>query len=557
METAIKTPVEMLSHWVDIQGDRIYLKQPINGQYKEFSWRDVQTQMHQIAGALRHLGLQPGDKVAVLSKNCAEWFITDLALMHGGYISVPIYPTANADTIQYVLEHSGAKAIFVGKLDYWKDQEQGVGGEILRLAMPYDTMPAQYSWERLLGLGTPLTEAPLPTPEQVMTIIYTSGSTGKPKGAVQTFNAYGWTCQTVVRDLKTHGEDRLLSYLPLAHITERVAIEGSSFYSGSSVAFVESLDSFVADVQRCRPTVFFSVPRLWSLFQQNIITKVGSAKKLDFFLKIPLLRSLVKRKIQKGLGLEHCRLHGSGSAPIPPSLIEWYHKIGIDICEAWGMTENCAYSIINHPFDINKVGTVGKPVDGCQVKMGEKDELMIKSPGLMREYYLQPEATEAAFDADGFFHTGDVCSIDEDGCISITGRVKDNFKTAKGKYVAPVPIERMLAQDEHVELICVIGSGLPHPVALVQLSEGASSQAREHVRASLKQTLDGVNPHLESHETVDAVVVVSEPWTIENDILTPTLKIKRHVLEKLFSEKVDGVRGGKVVWEDEIAEAKR
>ncbi|MCL1039871.1 AMP-binding protein [Shewanella submarina] len=557
METAIKTPVEMLSHWVDIQGDSIYLKQPINGQYKEFSWRDVQTQMQQIAGALRHLGLQPGDKVAVLSKNCAEWFITDLALMHGGYISVPIYPTANADTIQYVLEHSGAKAIFVGKLDYWKDQEHGVGGEILRLAMPYDTMPAQYSWERLLGLGTPLTEVPLPTPEQVMTIIYTSGSTGKPKGAVQTFSAYAWTCQTVVRDLKTHGEDRLLSYLPLAHITERVAIEGSSFYSGSSVAFVESLDSFVADVQRCRPTVFFSVPRLWSLFQQNIITKVGSAKKLELFLKIPLLSSLVKRKIQKGLGLEQCRLHGSGSAPIPPSLLEWYHSIGIDICEAWGMTENCAYSIINHPFNVNKLGTVGKPVDGCQVKMGEKDELMIKSPGLMREYYLQPEATEAAFDADGFFHTGDVCAIDEDGCISITGRVKDNFKTAKGKYVAPVPIERMLAQDEHVELICVIGSGLPHPVALVQLSEGASSQARDHVRASLKETLDSVNPHLESHETVDAVVVVNEPWTIENDVLTPTLKIKRHVLEKLFSEKVDGVRGAKVVWEDEVDQAKR
>ncbi|MGI2259726.1 AMP-binding protein [Shewanella sp. GXUN23E] len=557
METAIKTPVEMLAHWVRTQGDSIYLKQPINGQYKQFSWRDVQSQMQQIAGALRHLGLQPGDKVAILSKNCAEWFITDLALMHGGYISVPIYPTANAETIQYVLEHSGAKAVFVGKLDYWQDQEPGVGGEILRLAMPYNTMPAQYSWDKLLTLGAALTDAPLPTPEQVMTIIYTSGSTGKPKGAVQTFAAYGWTCQAVVRDLKTHGEDRLLSYLPLAHITERVAIEGSSFYSGSSVAFVESLDSFVADVQRCRPTVFFSVPRLWSLFQKNIITKVGSAKKLDLLLKIPLLRTLVKRKIHKGLGLEHCRLNGSGSAPIPPSLLSWYHSIGIDICEAWGMTENCAYSIINYPFDASKIGTVGKPVEGCQVKLSENDELMIKSPGLMCEYYQQPEATEEAFDADGFFHTGDVCNIDEDGCITITGRVKDNFKTAKGKYVAPVPIERMLAQDAHVELICVIGSGLPHPVALVQLSAGASEQPREHVRASLKQTLDGINPHLESHETVDAVVVVSEPWTIENDVLTPTLKIKRHVLEKLFSEKVDGIRGGKIVWEDEITNLKK
>ncbi len=549
---ATVTPVEMLGRWVETKGDEIYLRQPINGQYKEFSWRDVQNQMQKIAGALRHLGLKPGDKVAILSKNCAEWFITDLALMHGGYISVPIYPTANADTIKYVLEHSGAKAIFVGKLDYWADEEAGVGGDILRLAMPYDTMPSQYHWDQLLSLGEPLIDAPLPVGEQVMTIIYTSGSTGKPKGAVQTFASYGWTCNAVVRDLKTHGDDRLISYLPLAHITERVAMEGSSFYAGSPVAFVESLDSFVDDVKRARPTVFFSVPRLWSLFQKNIIEKIGGHKKLNLLLKIPILKGVVKRKIHQGLGLEHCKLLGSGSAPIPPSLVKWYHDIGLDICEAWGMTENCAYSIINHPFNPNKIGTVGHAVEDCDIKMADNGELMIRTPGLMREYYKEEEATAAAFDDEGFFHTGDLCQIDDSGCVTITGRVKDNFKTAKGKYVAPVPIERKLAQDPHVELICVIGSGLPHPIALVQLAEGSALQPREEVRISLKETLDGVNPHLESHQTVDAIVVVSEPWTTENDILTPTLKIKRHVLEQKFNEVVDGIRGAQVLWQDEI-----
>ncbi len=367
MEASFKSPVEMLDHWVETQGDEIYLRQPINGQYQDLTWRQVQAKVQQLCGGLRHLGLQPGDKIAVLSKNCAEWFITDLALMHGGYISVPIYPTDNADTIRYVQEHSGCKAIMLGKLDHWADQEAGVGGDILRLAMPYDTMPAQYHWQQLLNLGTPLVDAPYPEAEQVMTLIYTSGSTGKPKGAIQTFGSYGWTCNAVVRDLKTDGKDRLLSYLPLAHITERVAIEGSSFYSGSCVAFVESLDSFVADVQRMRPTVFFSVPRLWTLFQKNIIDKVGYAR-LNLLLKIPLISHLVKRKIHKGLGLDKCRLLGSGSAPIPPSLVEWYHSIGLDICEAWGMTENCAYSIINFPFDASKIGTVGKPVIGCEVK---------------------------------------------------------------------------------------------------------------------------------------------------------------------------------------------
>lgn len=551
MESTIKTPVEMLSHWVEKQGEQTYLRQPINGQYQDFSWRDVQQQMQKIAGALRHLGLNPGDKIAVLSKNCAEWFITDLALMHGGYISVPIYPTANADTIRYTLEHSEVKAIIIGKLDYWADQEAGVGGDILRMAMPYETMPAQYSWQQLLKLGQPLIDVPFASPEQLMTLIYTSGSTGKPKGAMHTFAGYGWTCQAVVRDLKTNTEDRLISYLPLAHITERVAMEGSSFYSGSSVAFVESLDSFVSDVQRARPTVFFSVPRLWSLFQKNIIDKIGYDK-LNFLLKLPIISGIIKKKIHAGLGLEHCDLLGSGSAPIPPSLIDWYYKIGLNISEAWGMTENSAYSIINYPFDASKIGTVGRAIEGCSIKQDKNGELLVKSPGLMTGYYKQEEMSIAAFDEDGYFRTGDLCSIDADGCVSITGRVKDNFKTSKGKYVAPVPIERKLAQDPHIELICVIGSGLPHPIALVQLSEGAKLQPREEVRRSLKATLHCINPNIESHETVDAIIVVSEPWDVENDMLTPTLKIKRHILEKTFTDKVNGIRGGKILWEEEI-----
>ena len=551
MENLIKTPVEMLSHWVDTQGDKVYLRQPIDGKYVDFTWREVQQKVQQIAGSLRHLGLERGDKVAVLSKNCAEWFIVDLALMYGGYISVPVYPTANAETIRYILEHSGAKAIFTGKLDHWAEQEAAVGGEILRLAMPYDTMPAQYHWEQLLKLGQPLVDEQLPTADQVMTLIYTSGSTGKPKGAIQTFTSYGWACEAVIRDLQANTTDRLLSYLPLAHITERVAIEGSSFYSGATVSFVEGLDSFVDDIQRCRPTIFFSVPRLWTVFQLNIINKIGE-KKLKTLLKLPIISSIVKRKIKKGLGLDQSCLNGSGSAPIPPSLLQWYNDIGIDICEAWGMTENCAYSIINHPFNAKKIGTVGRPVEGCLVRQTEQGELLVKSPGLMSGYYLQDEATAAAFTEDGFFHTGDLCEIDADGYIDITGRVKDNFKTSKGKYVAPVPIERKLAQDSHIELICVIGSGLPHPVALVQLSEGSKLQPREEARTSLKEPLDSINPHLESHEHVDAIIIVNDDWTIENDVLTPTLKIKRHVLEKTFSAKVDGVRGAKVRWEDEL-----
>ncbi|WP_298771366.1 AMP-binding protein [uncultured Shewanella sp.] len=547
----MKSPIEMLEHWVATQGDQVYLKQPINGQYKEFTWKDVYRQVQQLAGGLRHLGLIPGDKVAILSKNCAEWFITDLTLMYAGYISVPIYPTANADTIRYTLEHSDTKAIIVGKLDNWPEQEKGISGDMLRLAMPYETMPAQYQWDQLLSLSQPLTDIPLPSLDAIMSIVYTSGSTGKPKGVIHHFSSYSWTAEAAIKKVKLSPDDRIMSYLPLAHITERVVIEGGSIYSGVSVAFVENLDTFVDDVKRAAPTLFFSVPRLWSLFQKNIIDKIG-ASKLNLLLKIPLIRTLIKNKIKAGLGFSQCKIFASGSAPIPPSLITWYHNIDIDICEGWGMTENSVFSLVHIPFNPAKIGSVGKPVEGCDIKQSEIGELLVKSPGLMQGYYKNDELTQASFTDDGYYLTGDLCTIDDEGYVFITGRVKDNFKTSKGKYVAPVPIETKLAKDLHVEQICVVGSGLPHPIALVQLSEGANLQHREEVRTSLKETLDNVNIHLESHEKVDAIIITDAVWSVENDILTPTLKIKRHILEARYIDRLEDLRGGQIRWENEL-----
>ncbi|WP_299493323.1 AMP-binding protein [uncultured Shewanella sp.] len=547
----MKSPIEMLEHWVATQGDQVYLKQPINGQYKEFTWKEVYDQVQQLAGGLRHLGLVPGDKVAILSKNCAEWFITDLTLMYAGYVSVPIYPTANADTIRYTLEHSDAKAIMIGKLDNWPEQEVGVSGDILRLAMPYETMPAQYQWPQLLTLGQPLKDIPLPASDTIMSIVYTSGSTGKAKGVIHPFSSYSWTAEAAVKKVTLDKSDRLISYLPLAHITERVIIEGASFYSGASVAFVENLDTFVDDVKRASPTLFFSVPRLWSLFQKNIIDKIG-ASKLNLLLKIPIVSTLIKNKIKKGLGLNNAKVFGSGSAPIPPSLITWYHNIDINISEGWGMTENSVLSLLHLPFNPNKIGTIGRPVEGCDIKQGDDGELLVKSKGLMKGYYKNDALSQSCFDSDGYFHTGDLCTIDDEGYVSISGRVKDNFKTSKGKYVVPVPIETKLAKNLHIEQICVIGSGLPQPMALVQLSEGANLQHREEVRTSLKETLDSVNTHLESHEKVDAIIITDEIWSVENDILTPTLKIKRHVLEASYIDRLDDLRGGQIRWENEI-----
>ncbi len=550
MDSSLNTPVHWLNHWTETTPDKIFLHQPVNRKVETHTWAQINAKVESIASALHHLGLTKGDKVAILAKNCAEWLIADLAIMRAGMISVPIYPSANADTIQYVLEHSESKAVFVGKLDNWQIAEPGVTGNVIRIDMHYPTMPCQYAWDKLDGLGEPL-EPHLPKMDEIMSIIYTSGSTGNPKGAMVSYRAYNWANDRIADYLSFDTNTRFLSYLPLAHITERCLVEGAAYHSNMTLYFTESLEHFVSDLQYAKPTVFFSVPRLWSLFQKNIIDKVGESK-LNLLLSIPVVRGLIKKKIQKGLGLEHAKLAASGSAPISPAIIHWYQRIGIDICEAWGMTENCIYALGNFPFDADLIGSVGKVLPGCEIKTTDEDELLFKSGGLFEGYYKNEEATKEAFTEDGFFKTGDLAKIGDKGEVRLIGRVKDNFKTAKGKFVSPVPIEKMLAQDNHIELLCIVGAGMSAPVCLVQISEGAAALPREQVRTSLQETLANVNGHLESHEKLGAIVVVDESWTPENDVLTPTLKIKRHVLHERYAERVDELKGGKAIWEQEL-----
>ncbi|SHI21202.1 AMP-binding protein [Ferrimonas marina] len=547
MTAELKTPLEMLDHWCQHQPDQTYLRQPKERQLHDYSWSQTRELVYRLAGALRQLGLQRGDKIAILSKNCAEWFITDLALQAGGFISIPIYPTANADTIRYVLNHSGAKAIFIGKLDDPASQADGISNELLRFDMSYPSLPTQYAWHQLLEMAPPLDDERAGI-DEVMTIIYTSGSTGNPKGAIETYRAYSWAGGAVAAHLGAKPEDRVISYLPLAHITERVYIMGSSFYTGMTVYFAESLDTFVEDVKVAQPTFFLSVPRLWTLFQKNIIDKVGRSK-LELLLKLPIINKLIAKKIRTQLGLNSAKVLGCGSAPVSPSLLEWYQGIGMNITEAWGMTENGAYALLNLPFRADKIGTVGAAGTDCEIKIGDNQELLFKSPGLFSGYYQNDDATAEAFTEDGFFRTGDQAEIDADGYATIIGRVKDNFKSAKGKYVAPVPIERKLAQDSHIELVCVIGSGAPYPVALVQLSEGASLMPQEEVKSSLLGTIKQVNAGLESHHVLGGALIVDDPWTVENDVLTPTLKIKRHVLEQRYSDKISTMRDNAILWE--------
>ncbi|HHQ4706782.1 AMP-binding protein [Aeromonas veronii] len=547
---ANKLPLEMLYHWERQCPDRTYLRQTINREYVDFTWGEVADEARRMVTALRHLGLVAGDKVALLSKNCAQWFIADLAMQMGQYVSVPIYPTANVDTIEYVLRHSEAKAIFVGKLDDWKSQEAGVPTDLLRIAFPYDTMPASHQWDDLLEAHEPIPDSPVQAPDSLLSLVYTSGSTGKPKGAMLSVERYAWSCEKLVETVSLSQADRGFSYLPLAHITERVYIYGGSLYGGATIAFPESLDTFIEDVKRCRPTVFISVPRLWAMFRIKIHEKLPQ-NKLALLLKIPLISGLIKRKLQKGLGLDQARVLGCGSAPVSPALLEWYLSIGLKVTEAWGMTENHAYSTINYPFRADKIGTVGKAGIGVTIKISDEGEILCRCEGMMLGYYKDPEHSAEAIDAEGWLHTGDMGKLDKEGYLTITGRMKDVFKTAKGKYVAPVPIEGLLGQEPIIEQLCVIGYGMPQPIALVQLAESAMKGNREEVNARLEAARVRVNDQLESHAKIRGILVVKTPWNIENGVLTPTMKIKRHLLEQKYAQVGDRWPSSQVVvWEE-------
>ena len=533
--------------------DKAYLHQPENRLWRTLTWADVDDQARRIAKGLLAQGYNPGDRIAILSKNCAEWFIADIAIVMAGMISVPVYPTAGATTIEYILAQSKARAIFVGKLDATDAAEKAIEDHLLRIAMPYHTIKSQADWLTWLKDYSPLQLLPEPALNDTMTVVYTSGSTGLPKGVVLSYNNIATSAASSATQLYVQPNDRCMSYLPLAHITERVIVEWTSVYGGDEIYFTESLQTFIEDVKTAQPTLFLSVPRLWTKFQAEILTKIPDAK-LQRLLRIPLIKSLVARKIRNGLGLNKCRLFGSGTAPISPNVLDWYYQLGIKICEGWGMTETSGLSCVTIPFEHGLLGTIGRPVECIEMKLSEKGEILIRGEALFSEYYRNSEDTKKAF-TDGWFHTGDLAEPGPDGSYKIIGRVKEQFKTAKGKYVSPAPIENLLGRNPDIDQACVLGSGRKQPIVVVVLGELLNTDdeaSRLNIHQGLLTTLVEVNSELESHQRLDHLIVSEEMWTIENELLTPTLKIRRAKLENRYQHYIDAELNEMVVWQTSL-----
>ncbi len=556
----MKTILQFFYEWEAARPDAPFLRQPVGDDWKTISWREAGQEARKIAAGLQRLGLQPGDHVGMVSKNCYHWIVADLAIMMGRFVSVPFYPNLTARQLAEVIELGDVKALFVGKLDDWHTMREGVpeGLPIIRFPHYAGNSPVAdgIAWEEWTVRPETLEGNPGPELNELWTILFTSGTTGTPKGVMLSYASPArlMEMEYTHHRLKIFAGDthRFFSYLPLNHIAERIIVECAALWTGGTISFAESLDAFAKNLQQTQPTLFMAVPRIWTKFQMGILARIPE-KRLNLLLRLPLLSGFLKKKLAVSLGLSKARILLTGAAPAPNALKDFFDRLGLPIQEVYAMTENCGGCTLM-PAQGIRPGTVGTALPGVEIRIDpDTGEVLAKAPWNMLGYYHSPEKTAEVL-RDGWLHTGDQGELDPDGHLRLTGRVSDTFKSAKGKFIAPAPIEWGFAESACIEQICVAGLAIPQPLALVVLSESGQKTPREILLGELRSTLEQVNARLPKYEWVKSVVILKEPWTVENGILTPTLKIRRNVLNQRFQEKLQAwyELNQDVIWETEF-----
>jgi long-chain acyl-CoA synthetase len=569
------------------------LQVKLQGVYQPISSRTLGERVRRLALGLQELGVQPADRVAILSENRPEWAIADYACLTASLTDVPLYPNLPAEQACFILRDAGAVAIFVSDaaqaakvaaargsvpslrhvITFASARHEGADFTLAELeargaAVDDDARRAQYR-EHALAVK----------PDDLATLIYTSGTTGEPKGVMLTHdNLYSNTMSAAVQ-IPFAGKDVCLSFLPLSHIFERMAGHYLMLHVGCSIAYAESMDTVPIDMQTVRPTIVLSVPRLYEKMYARVLENAlsgGAIKKRIFFWarrvaerwadvklaggtprgllawKYALAQRLVFSKLQARTG-GRLRYFVSGGAPLAPDINKFFYAAGLVILEGYGLTETSPVISVNTPGAF-RIGTVGKPFPGVEVTLAPDGEILTRGPHVMKGYYNKPEATREAIDADGWFHTGDIGELRDDFLV-ITDRKKDIIVTAGGKNIAPQPIENTLKTNKYISQAVVIGDKRKFPVVLVvpnweQVEKWAKiknllwtdrSQLLEMpiVHAKIEKEVFGKLHGLASFETPKKVALLEHDFSIERGELTPTLKVKRRVIDKTYRDVID------------------
>ena len=556
-------------------GDRAALKAKKEGVYCDLSWNEFQKQVEEAALGLMDLGIQPGDRVAILSENRPEWAVADLAILSVGAVTVPVYATLTTEEVEYILRNSGASLLFAANPELMGKAlsvQKETGLRVVLFDAPYRVSGPRVWWfGELLGLGATATDeqrlllarqVEQGKPDDTASIIYTSGTTGNPKGVVLTHANFLSNCRAVREVLPIGEQDLLLSFLPLSHVFERMAGYYFVLSVGGTIAYAENMESVARNMQEARPTVITGVPRFYEKIHERILETVRASSPLRRAIFGWALRAgsrnriadrLVFSKLRERMG-GRIRFCVSGGAPLPKALAEFFYSAGVLILEGYGLTETSPVITCNR-LDRFRFGTVGLAIPGVEVRIGEEGEVLTRGPHVMRGYYQNPAATAEVIDPDGWFHTGDVGILDPDGFLAITDRKKDLIKTSGGKMVAPQNLETALKADPLILDCVVLGDKRKFLTALVvPQMERLQSLAREkgiqahspqelvgrpEVRALIWERVDRVNKSLASFEQIKKIALLPEPFSLGSGELTPTLKIKRRVVSERYAEEIE------------------
>ena len=565
----------------------------VGGAWVSITHREALERVQAISLGLRELGIKPGDKVAIVSENRPEWALTDYACLCARAADVPIYPTLTAKQTEYILRDSESVAVFcstaaqVAKVLEVKGALPGLQQIIVFDGDVAAGRPGVISLAALEGKGRAVVskhpnwkaEALSAGPEDLATLIYTSGTTGDPKGVMLSHHNIWSNVQAVLQMIPIGSGDECLSMLPLSHSYERM-VDYTLFQAGVIINYAESFDTVATNLQEVKPTVVLSVPRLYEKVYARVLENAlsGSIIKRNIFfwakrageqwatlslaglpipgglaLKKKLADRLVFAKLQARTG-GRIRFFVSGAAPLSADIAKFFYSAGLPVIEGYGLTESSPVLTLN-PLDRIKLGTVGRAIPGVELKIAQDGEILARGPNIMQGYYKLPEATKETLDVGGWLHTGDIGEIDSDGYLKITDRKKELLKTAGGKYIAPQPIELAVKRNKFVANAMLYGDRRKFPIILIvpnfdtlerwaherslTYATRAELIALADVHAKIEREVMSMLSHLAKFETPKKVVLLEKDFTIESGELTPTLKVKRRVVEQHYTGQID------------------